>query len=73
MKVLELFKGSGSISEYFENTDNEIISLDIVSKYLPTICCDIMEWDYKEYPVGHLILFGQALNVKYLVNYSIPI
>jgi hypothetical protein len=64
MKVLELFKGSGSITKYFENTDNEIISLDIVSKYLPTICCDIMEWDYKEYPVGHFDIIWASHECK---------
>jgi site-specific DNA-cytosine methylase len=49
MKVLELFKGSGSITKYYENTDIEVISLDILQKYNPTICSDIMTWDYKVY------------------------
>ena len=49
-KVLELFKGSGSITTYFFNTDYEVISLDILKKYNPTICSDIMEWDYTIYP-----------------------
>ena len=49
-KVLELFKGSGSITTYFSNTDYEVISLDILKKYNPTICSDIMEWDYTIYP-----------------------
>ena len=54
MKVLELFKGGGSISKYFENIPNvDVISLDILEKYSPTICCDIMDWNYKEYPVGY--------------------
>ncbi len=53
MKVLELFKGSGSISKYFENKDVEVISLDIEPKYNPTICCDIMEFDYKKYEIGY--------------------
>ena len=49
MKVLELFKGTGSITKYYENTDIEVISLDILQKYNPTICTDIMTWDYKVY------------------------
>ena len=53
MKILELFKGSGSITEYYKDTDNEVISLDILEKYSPTICCDIMDWDYKIYPTGY--------------------
>ena len=64
MRVLELFKGSGSITKYFENTNNEVISLDIVPKYLPTICCDIMEWDYKEYPVGHFDIIWASPECK---------
>jgi len=53
MRVLELFKGSGSISNYYKNRDDiEIISLDINKKYNPTICCDIMDFDYKKYDVG---------------------
>ncbi len=48
MKILELFKGSGSITKYYEGTDNEVISLDFEKKYEPDICCDIMDWNYKE-------------------------
>ena len=54
MRVLELFKGSGSITNYYKNRDNvEIISLDFNQLYEPTICCDIMEFDYKQYDVGY--------------------
>lgn len=50
MKVLELFKGSGSITKYYQNNDDvEVISLDFEKKYNPTICIDIMEFDYKQY------------------------
>ncbi len=54
MKILELFKGSGSITNYYKNRDDvKIISLDFNCKYDPTICCDIMEFDYKKYSVGY--------------------
>jgi len=54
MRVLELFKGSGSITNYYKDRDDvEIISLDYNSKYNPTICCDIMDFDYKKYDVGY--------------------
>lgn len=53
MKILELFKGTGSITKYYKDTEHQVISLDILEKYSPTICCDIMEWDYKEYPTGY--------------------
>ena len=53
MRVLELFKGSGSISNYYKNRDNvEVISLDFNKKYEPTICCNIMDFDFKKYDVG---------------------
>ena len=64
MKVLELFKGSGSITKHYENTDTEIISLDILSKYSPTICCDIMEWDYKIYPIGYFDIIWASPECK---------
>ena len=54
MKVLELFKGSGSITNYYKDKANvEVISLDFNKKYEPTICCDIMEFDYKKYDVNY--------------------
>lgn len=54
MRILELFKGTGSITNFFKNdTDVEVISLDILSKYNPTYCCDIMDFDYKQYEIGY--------------------
>ncbi len=64
MKILELFKGSGSITNYYEGTDNEVISLDILEKYSPDICSDIMEWNYKEYPVGHFDIIWASPECK---------
>jgi hypothetical protein len=32
MRILELFKGSGSITDYYKDTENEVISLDFVKK-----------------------------------------
>ena len=54
MKVLELFSGSKSITKFFENLPNvEVVSLDFEKKYNPDICCDIMEFDYKQFDIGH--------------------
>ena len=64
MKVLELFKGTGSISKYFEDTDTEVISLDILEKYKPTICCDIMDFDYKKYSVGYFDIIWASPECK---------
>ncbi len=54
MRILELFKGTGSITKYFiDNNDVEVISLDILEKYKPTICSDIMTFDYKQFDIGY--------------------
>ena len=64
MKVLELFKGSGSITKYYEGSNTEVISLDIVKEYNPTICCDIMDFDYKQYPVGYFDIIWASPECK---------
>ena len=55
MKLLELFKGTGSVGKVFKELypNGEIYSIDILKKYHPTFCGDIMTWDYKQFPVGH--------------------
>ena len=37
----------------FEAAGWEVVSLDIVSKFEPTILCDIRSWDYALFPPGH--------------------
>ena len=72
MNVLELFKGGGSITDYFkdihiDNADNPIvnvISLDIEKKYNPSIVSDIMEFDYKQYPVGYFDIIWASPEFK---------
>lgn len=50
VKVLELFKGTGSIGKVCKELNWEVISLDFLSKWEPDIVSDILEWDYKVYP-----------------------
>jgi hypothetical protein len=66
MRVLELFKGTGSVGKVIKANypDAEIVSLDILEKYEPTICCDILEWNYKEYPRGHFDLIWGSPECK---------
>lgn len=69
MRVLDLFKGTGSVTKYFENKPNvEIISLDILEKFKPTICCDIMNFDYKKYDVGYFDLIAASPECKIFSN-----
>jgi len=65
MKILELFKGTGSITNHFEDMHNvEVISLDILKKYNPTICCDIMDFDYKQFDIGYFDIIWASPECK---------
>ena len=64
MKVLELFKGTGSITKYYQDTDVEVISLDILKKYDPTLCMDIMDFEYKKYKVGEFDIIWASPECK---------
>lgn len=53
MRLLELFKGTGSVGNAVGSHFDEVISLDFDPKCNATICVDILKWDYKVYPVGY--------------------
>ena len=46
-KMLNLFSGSGSVGRVFSDMGLEVVSLDRNPTTDPTICMDIMDWDYK--------------------------
>ena len=50
MRLLELFSGSGSVGRAFAAVGFDVVSLDKRSDFSPTICVDILEWDYSCYP-----------------------
>lgn len=51
MNVLELFSGTGSVGKVCEMLDWNVVSVDMI---LPaTHKCDIMDFDYKQYPRDH--------------------
>ena len=52
-RLLELFAGTGSVGKVFEAAGWEVVSVDSVPAFGPTICVDIMRWDYRIYPPGH--------------------
>ena len=58
MKILELFKGTGSVEKAIlkKHPDAEIISVDIEKKWDATITTDIMDLDYKQWNPGHFDL-----------------
>jgi site-specific DNA-cytosine methylase len=53
MRALELFSGTGSVGRALRAAGWEVISLDLLPKFRPSICCDILDWDYKQWPQGH--------------------
>ncbi len=50
MKALELFCGMKCAGKVLEEQGYEVVSLDFMKKFNPTICIDICEWDYTIYP-----------------------
>lgn len=53
MRLLELFSGTKSVSNTVGSKFNEIISVDILEKFKPSVVSDILSWNYKIYPPGH--------------------
>jgi site-specific DNA-cytosine methylase len=48
IKLLELFCGTKSISKALDTFDT-VLSIDILQKFNPDVCIDILDWDYKQY------------------------
>jgi site-specific DNA-cytosine methylase len=52
MRTLEIFAGTQSFSKAVLRGGGEPYTVDLLSKFQPTIIVNIMEWDYTIYPVG---------------------
>ena len=52
-RLLELFCGTKSVGRAFEALGWEVVSVDIVASFNPTIVADIKTWDPSCFPVGH--------------------
>jgi site-specific DNA-cytosine methylase len=50
MKFLELFSGTGSVGTVAKRLHWHVVSLDLKNA---DINCDILEWDYRQYPSGY--------------------
>lgn len=55
MRTLELFAGTQSFTKGIKRSDPDAvcITVDQSIRYRPTICTNIMEWDYRSYPTGY--------------------
>ena len=53
MRLLELFSGTKSVSSACNTSFDEVVSVDILPKFNPTHCTDILKWNYKQYPPGY--------------------
>ena len=49
VKLLELFKGTGSVGKVAKELNWDVLSLDFDKKFNPDINSDILKWDYKTY------------------------
>ena len=52
-RLLELFSGTKSVSKAIGARYDEIVSVDILEKFQPSVVSDILTWNYKIYPPGH--------------------
>jgi hypothetical protein len=50
MRVLDLFAGTHSVGNVARELGCEVVSLDLANA---DICCDVLDWEYRKYPVGH--------------------
>lgn len=66
MHVLELFSGYGSVTEYFATKRGiTVVSLDMDPKMQPSICADILKWDYEAaFPRGHFDIIWASPECK---------
>jgi hypothetical protein len=50
LRVLDIFSGTGSITKAFRAATHEVDSLDIDPRFEPTICTNVLDWNYKALP-----------------------
>ena len=52
-RLLELFRGTGSIGAAFERIGWQVTSVDMVRKFKPTHVCNILDFEYQQYAPDH--------------------
>lgn len=66
MNVLELFCGTKSVGKCCELIGWNVVSVDLETKFNATHTCDIMDFDYKQYPQDYFqVCWGSPPCVEY--------
>lgn len=68
MNVLELFSGTKSVGKVCDKLGWDSVSVDIEKKFNPTHLCNILDFDYKQYPKDHFDIIWAS---PCCTNYSI--
>tara|TARA_R110001606_G_C15340241_1_gene646497 strand:- start:35 stop:652 length:618 start_codon:yes stop_codon:yes gene_type:complete len=64
MNTLDLFCGTKSFTKEAKKLGYNTYTLDILEKFEPTFCCDLLEWDYKQFPRGFFKIIWASPNCK---------
>ena len=65
IKVLELFCGTKSVGKCCDSLGWETISLDYEKKFNATHTCDILDFDYKQYPQGYFDIIWASPDCRF--------
>lgn len=65
MNVLELFCGTKSVGKCCEELGWNVVSLDWESKFNPTHNCDILQFDYKQYPKDYFDIIWSSPDCRF--------
>jgi len=68
MNVLEVFCGTKSVGKCMDAVGFNVISLDWEKEFNPTHCCDIMDFDYKQYPKDYFSYIWMSPDCRFYSN-----
>ena len=68
MNVLELFSGTKSVGKVCDKLGWDSVSVDIEKKFNPTHVCNILDFDYKQYPKDYFSIVWAS---PCCTNYSV--
>ena len=59
-RALDLFSGTGSVARVLEEAGFEVTTLDNDPRYEAELIIDILDWDYRRFPVGYFELIAAS-------------